>query len=191
MATRKSIEQSRLLEASTGTDLWETIAADARRESQLWTSALRSRDEQEREAIFSRLGENRYALGIETIYEGYLLHYGKPRLFAPDDEDTALLLGDYLYAHGLVRVEEVGSVEAVSDLAELIALCAYLRAEQIGGDGAVWAATAAALGRGELEDGRSRLRLDNDASPLERLARASAGDAAVEQALDTHRGRLR
>jgi hypothetical protein len=179
------------LEASTGTDLWETIAADARRESQLWTSALRSRDEQEREAIFSRLGENRYALGIETIYEGYLLHYGKPRLFAPDDEDTALLLGDYLYAHGLVRVEEVGSVEAVSDLAELIALCAYLRAEQIGGDGAVWAATAAALGRGELEDGRSRLRLDNDASPLERLARASAGDAAVEQALDTHRGRLR
>jgi hypothetical protein len=191
MATRKSIEQSRLLEASTGTDLWETIAADARRESQLWTSALRSRDEQEREAIFSRLGENRYALGIETIYEGYLLHYGKPRLFAPDDEDTALLLGDYLYAHGLVRVEEVGSVEAVSDLAELIALCAYLRAEQIGGDGAVWAATAAALGRGELEDGRSRLRLDNDASPLERLARAQAGDAAVEQALATHRGRLR
>jgi hypothetical protein len=179
------------LEASTGTDLWETIAADARRESQLWTSALRSRDEQEREAIFSRLGENRYALGIETIYEGYLLHYGKPRLFAPEDEDTALLLGDYLYAHGLVRIEEVGSVEAVSDLAELIALCAYLRAEQIGGDGAVWAATAAVLGRGELEDGRSRLRLDNDASPLERLARAQAGDAAVEQALHTHRGRLR
>jgi hypothetical protein len=179
------------LEASTGTDLWETIAADARRESQLWTSALRSRDEQEREAIFSRLGENRYALGIETIYEGYLLHYGKPRLFAPEDEDTALLLGDYLYAHGLVRIEEVGSVEAVSDLAELIALCAYLRAEQIGGDGAVWAATAAVLGRGELEDGRSRLRLDNDANPLERLARAQAGDAAVEQALETHRGRLR
>jgi len=179
------------LEASTGTDLWETIAADARRESQLWTSALRSRDEQEREAIFSRLGENRYALGIETIYEGYLLHYGKPRLFAPEDEDTALLLGDYLYAHGLVRIEEVGSVEAVSDLAELIALCAYLRAEQIGGDGAVWAATAAVLGRGELEDGRSRLRLDNDANPLERLARAQAGDAAVEQALHTHRGRLR
>ncbi len=179
------------MEASTGTDLWETIAADARRESQLWTSALRSRDEQEREAIFSRLGENRYALGIETIYEGYLLHYGKPRLFAPEDEDTALLLGDYLYAHGLVRIEEVGSVEAVSDLAELIALCAYLRAEQIGGDGAVWAATAAVLGRGELEDGRSRLRLDNDASPLERLARAQAGDAAVEQALHTHRGRLR
>jgi hypothetical protein len=172
-------------------DLWETIAVDAQRESQLWTSALRSREDQEREPVFSRLGEERYALGIETIYEGYLLHYGQPRLFAPEDDDTALLLGDYLYAHGLVRIEEVGSVEAVSDLAELIALCAYLRAEHIAGDGAVWAATASTLGRGALEDGRSRLRLDNDPSPLERLARAQAGDAAVEEALDTHRGRLR
>ena len=27
----------------------------------------------------------------------------EPRLFAPADDDTALLLGDYLYAHGLVR----------------------------------------------------------------------------------------
>ena len=90
-----------------------------------------------------------------------------------------------------MRIEEVGSVEAVSDLAELIALCAYLRAEKIAGDGAVWAATATALGRGELEDGRSRLRLDNDANPLERLARAQAGDAPVDHALDTHRGRLR
>jgi hypothetical protein len=172
-------------------DLWETIAVDAQRESQLWTSALRSREDQEREPVFSRLGEERYALGIETIYEGYLLHYGQPRLFAPEDDDTALLLGDYLYAHGLVRIEEVGSVEAVSDLAELIALCAYLRAERIAGDGAVWAATASTLGRGALEDGRSRLRLDNDPSPLERLARAQVGDAAVEEALDTHRGRLR
>jgi hypothetical protein len=178
------------LEAS-ATDLWETIAADARHEADLWTSALRPHDEQEREPVFSRLGEDRYALGIETIYEGYLLHYGKPRLFAPADDDTALLLGDYLYAHGLVRIEEVGSVEAVSDLAELIALCAYLRADRIAGDAAVWAATASALGSGALEDGRSRLRLDNDPSPLERLARARAGDAAVERALDTHRGRLR
>jgi len=176
---------------ATGIDLWETIAADARRESHLWTSVLRPRETQERDQIFSRLGEERYALGIETIYEGYLLHYGLPRLFAPEDQDTALLLGDYLYAHGLVRIEEVGSVEAVSDLAELIALCAYLRAEKIAGDGAVWAATATALGRGELEDGRSRLRLDNDANPLERLARAQAGDAPVDHALDTHRGRLR
>jgi hypothetical protein len=171
-------------------DLWDTIAADAGQESALWNAALRPRDEQERDAVFSLLGESRYALGIETIYEGYLLHYGRPRLFEPDDQDAALLLGDYLYAHGLVRIEEGGTVEAVSDLAELIALCAYLRAEEIAGDGPVWAATAAALGRGELDDGRSSLRLDSDPSPLERLARTRASDAAVESALATHRTRL-
>ena len=60
------------------------------------------------------MAEPRYALGIETIYEGYLLHYGRPRLFAPEDGDTALLLGDYLYAHGLVRIEESGTVDAVT-----------------------------------------------------------------------------
>jgi len=172
-------------------ELWDTIAGEAGRESELWTAALRDPRRQERDPVFSPLGEDRYALGIETIYEGYLLHYGRPRLFAPEDGDAALLLGDYLYAHGLVRIEQVGSVEAVNDLAELIALCAYLRAEGIQGNGAVWAATATTLGRGELDDSRSSLRLDNDPGPLDRLARAQAGDAAVDAALAAHRERLR
>jgi hypothetical protein len=171
--------------------VWDTIAREAGRESALWTAALLDPDAQERSAVFSALGEPRYALGIETIYEGYLLHYGRPRLFAPEDGDTALLLGDYLYAHGLVRIEQVGSVEAVNDLAELIALCAYLQAEGIAGDSAVWAATATTLGLGELDEGRSSLQLDNDPGPLERLARARAGDSAVDAALAAHRGRLR
>ena len=62
--------------------------------------------------MFSPLGEDRFALGLETIYEGYLVHYGSPRLFAPPDADTALLLGDYLYAHGLVRIASNGAVDA-------------------------------------------------------------------------------
>jgi hypothetical protein len=172
-------------------DLWETIAAEAARESDLWTAALRPPEEQEREPVFSPLAEERYVLGIETIYEGYLLHYGRPRLFAPADSDTALLLGDYLYAHGLVRIEEGGTVDAVNDLAELIALCAYLRAEGIAGDGAVWAATSTVLGRGALVAARSSLRLDNDPQPLERLARAVVGDGRVDAALAAHRTRLR
>jgi hypothetical protein len=172
-------------------ELWETIAGEAGRESELWTAALRPLEEQERTPVFSPLGEDRYALGTETIYEGYLLHYGRSRLFAPEDGDTALLLGDYLYAHGLVRIEEGGTVAAVNDLAELIALCAYLRAEEIAGDGAVWAATASRLGRGELDPARSSLRLDNDPGPLERLARTTAGDAAVDAALAAHGERLR
>ena len=172
--------------------LFEDIAAGAAAESPLWAEALRPEAARENVAVFSPLvRDDRFAVGVETIYEGYLLHYGRPRLFSPEDQDTALLLGDYLYAHGLVRIEEVGTVEAVSDLAELIALCAYLRAEEVAGDGPVWAATAAALGRGQLDAGRSSLRLDNDPSPLERLARDQAGDTAVENALATHRGRLR
>ena len=176
---------------SSTADLWDTIAAEAGVESPLWSAALRSPAEQERTPVFSPLAEPRYALGIETIYEGYLLHYGRPRLFAPDDADTSLLLGDYLYAHGLVRIEQVGTVEAVNDLAELIALCAYLQADGIAGDGAVWAATSALLGRGALDDARNFLRLDNDPKPLERLARATAGDDAVTQSLAAHRERLR
>src|SRR5207302_4851200 len=133
----------RRLQTSTA-DLWETITTEAERESPLWRDALRL--EPEHEPVFSPLGEERYALGLETIYEGYLVHYGRPRLFEPADEDTALLLGDYLYAHGLVHVAASGDVSAVADLAELISLCAQTRADGKRGDGAAWAATAARLG---------------------------------------------
>jgi hypothetical protein len=170
-------------------ELWDVIAREAAEESRLWVDALRASDERELVAVFSVLGEERYALGIETIYEGYLLHYGRPRLFTPKDGDTGLLLGDYLYAHGLVRIEQVGTVDAVNDLAELIAMCAYLQAEGIAGDGAAWSATAALLGRGVLDNGRTSLRLDNDPGPLERLAREAAGEA-IEQALALHRRRM-
>ena len=96
--------------------------------------------------MFSALAPEPYALGLETIYEGYLAHYGTPRLFAPADRETALLLGDYLYAHGLVRVAEDGTVEAVADLAALISRCAQLRADGLPGDGEAWAVTASTLG---------------------------------------------
>ena len=129
-------------------DLWETIAEAAAAESSIWAEALRPDGEREPEPVFSRLAEERYALGLETIYEGYLLHYGRSRLFAPADDDTALLLGDYLYAHGLVRIAEAGTVEAVADLAALISHCAQLRADGLPGDGEAWAATAATLGAG-------------------------------------------
>jgi hypothetical protein len=74
------------------------------------------------------------------------VHYGRSRLFEPPDEQAALLLGDYLYAHGLVRIAQLGEVEAIQELAELISHCSYLRAEGRGGDGEVWADTAARLG---------------------------------------------
>ncbi len=132
----------------------------------------------------------RFALGLETIYEGYLLHYGRSRLFAPPDQDVALLLGDALLAHGLVRIASTGSVEAVADLAALLSLCAQARADGGVGDGEAWAATSALLARGGLDDARDALRTRRDPEPLERLARAASGDAAVDEALAAHRSRL-
>src|SRR3954447_3735412 len=118
------------------------MAGEAASESTLWADCLLPEPERDRSPVFSPLGEARYALGIETIYEGYLVHYGRPRLFAPPDRDTALLLGDYLYARGLARIADLGAAPPVLDLAQLISLCAQLRADRRGGDGAAWAATA-------------------------------------------------
>ena len=120
------------------------LAAEAAAESPLWAEALRAGPE--REPVFSPLADERYALGLETIYEGYLVHYGRPRLFAPADADTALLVGDYLYAHGLARIAALGELDAVAALADLVSTCAALRAAGEPGDGEAWAATAVRLG---------------------------------------------
>jgi hypothetical protein len=162
------------------------MAVDAATESTLWADCLRPESERDRSAVFSPLGEAWYALGLETIYEGYLVHYGRPRLFAPADDDTALLLGDYLYAHGVARISALHDVAAVADLAELISLCSQVRAEGTDGDGSLWAATAALLGRGALDETRTALRLHADPAPLDRLARDVAGDEAVDAALAAH-----
>jgi hypothetical protein len=167
-------------------DVWSQIAESAVLESTLWHDASLPESERVQEAVFSPLSGPTYRLGIETIYEGYLVHYGRSRLFAPADHDVAVLLGDYLYAHGLVRIAETGDVDAVADLAELISLCSQARAEGNDGDGAAWAATAAQLGRGTLDPARRGLREHGDSSALDAIARAGAGDAAVEQALATH-----
>jgi hypothetical protein len=177
--------------SSATTDVWETIALEAGGESPLWSAALRPPDARDAAPVFSSLAEEPFALAIETIYEGYLLHYGHPRLFEPGDEDTALLLGDYLYAHGLVRLARHGDVEAVRDLAELISLCSQLRADARPGDGVAWAATAALLGSGTLEAPRAALRDEADPEPLRLAAEEAAGREAVERALEAHAPRLR
>lgn len=164
--------------------MWSTITAEAVAESSLWADALRA--DPTGEAVFSPLAEERFRLGLETIYEGYLVHYGTPRLFAPRDPDVALLLGDYLYAHGLVRIASLGNTAAVADLSELISLSSQLRAENADGDGPLWAATAALLGAGRLDEARAALRLRGDATALDALAREAAGEAAVDQALSAH-----
>jgi len=94
-----------------------------------------------------------YPLLVEAIREGYLQHYGSGRVVKPDDPDLALLAGDRLYALGLERLAALGDLEAVGELADVIALCAQAHAE---GDparaDAVWEAGAAAVAGGPAPD---------------------------------------
>ncbi len=88
-----------------------------------------------------------YSLVVEAVYEGYLLHYGAPRLLAGHDSDLALLAGDYLYALGIERLAALGDARAVAELAELIGLCAQLHAEDRADEApARWRAMALSIG---------------------------------------------
>jgi hypothetical protein len=93
-----------------------------------------------------------YELLIETIYEGFLLHYGESRMVSATDPDLALLAGDRLYTLGLERLVALGDLDAVRELADVIALCSLLVAR---GDRAscepLWRAGARAIGWGPDE----------------------------------------
>jgi hypothetical protein len=88
-----------------------------------------------------------YALLVEAIREGSLLHYGTGRVLDPADPDLALLGGDRLYALGMERLAALGDVEAVAALADVISLVAQAHAE---GDAVraetAWEAGARAVG---------------------------------------------
>jgi hypothetical protein len=82
------------------------------------------------------VGEPRFRLDdpvrefvLEAVYEGYLMHYGTPRLFERVDDDLRLLAGDALYAVGLSRLAETGDLEAVAELSDLISRSARAQAE--------------------------------------------------------------
>jgi hypothetical protein len=93
-----------------------------------------------------------YALVIESVREGYLLHYGSPRLLAGHDDDLALLAGDYLYALGIQRLAALGDSAAVGELADLISLSAQLHAEdRVESVPALWEQAAIAVGNGTSE----------------------------------------
>jgi hypothetical protein len=130
--------------------LFESISSGAEAESPVWAASLLAVPDLE--PVFSALVPEPLRLGLETIYEAYLVHYGRPRLFEPPDADEAVLLGDYLYAHGLVRIADAGGVPAVAAMARLIARCAAERADGVGDGGAAWVDAAHELG-GTPDDG--------------------------------------
>lgn len=108
-----------------------------------------------------------YELLIEAIYEGYLLHYGAPRLLpASLEEDLALLAGDQLYALGLARLVRLGDVAAVAELADVITLCALAHGDDAPElASAVWLAGARAIGWGGAEAHAEAKALTRAGSP--------------------------
>jgi hypothetical protein len=123
-------------------------------------------------------------LVVEAVREGYLLHYGRPRVLSRDDDDLALLAGDRLYALGLELLAAAGDLDAVRALADLIALGAQAQAA---GDEdlaeAVWEAGATEVGWGtddELQAAKEAAR-SGDPGAADRLrsaARRRSGDMA-------------
>ena len=101
---------------------------------------------------------------LESILEGYLLHYGRSRLVDTADEDLRLLAGDHLYAVGLSRLARLGDLEAVRALADLITLCARAHADAganggpAGAPAALWLLTRPGGGRRPMAGVRALAR---------------------------------
>ncbi len=136
-----------------------------------------------------------YLLLVEAIREGYMLHYGTPRLIEAGDPDLRLLAGDFLYALGLERLAAQGDLEAVHELADLISLSAQLHAE--GGVGeeapaakALWLASVTAVGVGANEaHQRAKETLRNGGEEATDLLAAGAAEMALGAGIKDDLGR--
>jgi hypothetical protein len=131
-----------------------------------------------------------YGRVIECVHEGYLLHYGVPRLLEPPDPDLSLLAGDYLYAKGIGLLASIGDLAAVAVLADLISASAELHAAapaDVGARlGALWLASTVAIAAGPLagdRDAVARLRAGGDAEGLHAHASNRAAHAGLSDRL--------
>jgi hypothetical protein len=130
-----------------------------------------------------------YAVLIESILEGYLLHHSAGRITEQSDPDLRLLAGDYLYAFGLARLASIGDLDAVEELADLISLCAQAHAPAVRGEaaepwpltGGLWALAALAIANGSWPEQRR----------AKELSREQQVTPTPEQVLDAARGHAR
>jgi hypothetical protein len=124
--------------------------------------------------------EREYELLLEMILEGYRLHYREPHVVRPNDRDLALLLGDQLYALGLARLAELGDLDAVAELADVISLVAEAHTASDGELAqAIWEAGAVCVGWGPTEahaaaKARARARDPEAAEALRAAARRAS-----------------
>jgi hypothetical protein len=143
-----------------------------------------------------------YALLVESIFEGYLLHRGESRIVSSPDADLLLLAGDYFYALGLSRLAAVADLQAVEELADLITLCAQVHARErgegaaaaaVGVTGGLWALSALAIAAGPWpQQGEAKRRVregqppvvngeaDAEAGGLRAIARVRASELGLE-----------
>jgi hypothetical protein len=145
--------------ASGPQDALAVLAARLREEDTPISAYVVEPTEQPVFGLLAALGERAadapvaYALVVEAVREGYLLHYGTSRLLRGHDADLALLAGDYLYAIGIEGLAALGDAEAVAVLSELIGRCAQLHAEGRQNEApGLWRASALAVGGGEHAD---------------------------------------
>ena len=118
------------------------------------------------------------AFVVEAIREGWLLHYGEPRVLADAEPDLRLLAGDRLYALGLARLAVLGDLAAVVELADVIALSAQAQIQDDAAlSDAVWEAGAVAVGWGTNDAHRAA----KDAARAGRSGAATALRAAARQ----------
>lgn len=77
-----------------------------------------------------RTGERgaEYAFVVEAVREGYLCHYGSPRVLETVDQDLALLAGDLFYAIGISGLAQLDDLESTGILSDLIRVAADLQA---------------------------------------------------------------
>jgi hypothetical protein len=135
-----------------------------------------------------------YALLVESVLEGYLVHYAQPRIVAPADDDLRLLAGDYLYALGLSRLAALGDLDAVRELADLITLCAQAHA---GPDPppaelpeAIWALGAIGVSGGSWPGGeRAKHALRQGTAGAAAGALEAASERAAELGIGLEAGR--
>jgi hypothetical protein len=132
----------------------------------------------------ARRDPGEYGLLVEAIFEGYLLHYWDPRLLRPDDADLRLLAGDFLYALGLSRLAALGDTPAVTELADLISLCARVHAgfgrteASVSLAAGAWAVCALGVGAGSWPEGEeAKAHLRESPADGELVLAAAAGRA--------------
>lgn len=130
-----------------------------------------------------------YATVVEAVREGYLLHYGEPRLLPGLDPDLRLLIGDYLYARGIEQLAGLGDLLAVNELSDLISLAAQIDASARPSSApaeAAWLASAVVIATGAdaaHERAKATLRTSGDARPLWRTAEDTAARAGISESL--------